>query len=335
MKIGLFWDNAINIKSYYVKDGTAYDFENNKPYTYHHTISAQCFPSTHNITFLWGNGVFLNLFEYISKGQELPDLDLDIIFYANERQGLDEHNWDSYSVECMRKKYPNTTIVGWIKEVYASTNGVNREANRIQFFKDCDYVHTEATNYMKTLPEFLNIEKLVGKKIQFTNQPLNIDYLYDNFYSNDKIKGIFAYIPNVDERHGKTYEFAKYIGEKYDLPVFYKTQINSLELSQIDFMKLWSQYLFHFNLDPLSQHPGGQCCQVANLGCINIGGLNESHKILFPNTAGTDLEKLEKEIVELLNSPEKQFETIQYAFNKLNEVYSFKTVKTQLEKLYK
>ena len=35
----------------------------------------------------------------------------------------------------MRKKYPNTTIVGWIKEVYASTNGVNREANRIQFFK--------------------------------------------------------------------------------------------------------------------------------------------------------------------------------------------------------
>jgi len=335
VKIGLFWDSAINIKSYYVKDGTAYDFESNQPYTYHHTISPQCFPSTHNFTFLWGNGVFLNLLEYVEKGKEFPELDLDVIFYANERMGLDDHNWDSYSVERLKKRYPKAKIVGYLKEVYASTNGVNRETNRIQFLKDCDFIHAEATNYMKTLPEFMNIEKLVGKKLQFTNQPLNIDYLYDNFYSNDKIKGIFAYIPNQEHRQGKTYEFAKYIGEKYNLPVFYKTQINAVELSQIDFMKLWSQYLFHFNLDPVSKHPGGQCCQVANLGCINIGGLNESHETLFPETAGIDLEKLEKSFVEILNSPEKQFETIQYAFNKLNEIYSFNTVKNQIEKLYK
>ena len=39
MKIGLFWDNAINIKSYYVKNGTAYDLETNQPYMYHHTVS--------------------------------------------------------------------------------------------------------------------------------------------------------------------------------------------------------------------------------------------------------------------------------------------------------
>ena len=39
MKIGLFWDGAINIKSYYVKNGTAYDLETNQPYMYHHTVS--------------------------------------------------------------------------------------------------------------------------------------------------------------------------------------------------------------------------------------------------------------------------------------------------------
>ena len=34
MKIGLFWDEAINISSYYVKDSTGHTFDN-KPYTYH------------------------------------------------------------------------------------------------------------------------------------------------------------------------------------------------------------------------------------------------------------------------------------------------------------
>ena len=48
MKIGLFWDEAISINSYYVKDGTGYSFTNNKPYTYHHTVSPQCYTATHN-----------------------------------------------------------------------------------------------------------------------------------------------------------------------------------------------------------------------------------------------------------------------------------------------
>ena len=166
MKIGLFWDNAINIKSYYVKDGTAYDFENNKPYTYHHTISAQCFPSTHNFTFLWGNGVFLNLLEYVEKGKEFPELDLDVIFYANERMGLDDHNWDSYSVERLKKRYPKAKIVGYLKEVYASTNGVNRETsiptNVQQADEDLrkDMILTEA-GLEVTLPEthaLINLE---------------------------------------------------------------------------------------------------------------------------------------------------------------------------------
>ena len=84
MKLGLFWDEAININSYYVENSTGYTFDD-KPYTYHHSVSSQCYPATHNFTFLWGDGVFLNLSEW----DELPDYDFDIIFYANERNGLD------------------------------------------------------------------------------------------------------------------------------------------------------------------------------------------------------------------------------------------------------
>jgi hypothetical protein len=331
MRIALVWDSAINIKSYYVNNGTAYDFETNQPYMYHHTVSPECFCSTHNFTFLWNDGYFLNLNEWVDADVDFPDLDLDVIFYACERNGLEDGEYNSYNVQRLRKKYPNAKIVGYLKEVHVKES---RFDNRIKFLKECDYIHAEATTTMKTLPEFLRIEELVEKKLQFTNQPLNIDYLFKHFYSTEKIKGIYAYIPNPQYRHGRTYEFAKYIGDKYNVPVFYKTQIDSLSLSQLDFIKLWSQYLFHFNLDPASIHPGGQCCQVANVGSINFGGMNESHSILFPGTSGIDEDKLEIKFAEILNNIDKQFEIIQYAYNKLNEIYSFNTVKHQIKQLY-
>ena len=109
MKIGLFWDQAIRIKSYYVKGGAAYDFENNQPYSYHHSITPQCFSATHNFPFLWGDGCFIN----VSEWDELPDLDLDLILYANERSGLDDITKERYSVKRIKNKYPKAKIVGY------------------------------------------------------------------------------------------------------------------------------------------------------------------------------------------------------------------------------
>ena len=40
--------------------------------------------------------------------------------------------------------------------------------------------------------------------------------MYDNFYSNEKEKSIYAYIPNPIERRGNTYKFADYISKKYN-----------------------------------------------------------------------------------------------------------------------
>ena len=106
-----------------------------------------------------------------------------------------------------------------------------------------------------------------------------------------------------------------------------------LHNSQKDFIKLWSSCAFHFNLDPIDWYPGNQIMQVASTGTINIGGENESHHILFPETAGCDLKVLEDVFVELLRNPEKRFEVIQYSWNKVNEVFGFDTVKKQINKI--
>ena len=58
------------------------------------------------VTNVKGFAMFLNLSEFEDK---LPDIDLDMILYANERTGLDDENWDKYSVSRLKKKYPNAT----------------------------------------------------------------------------------------------------------------------------------------------------------------------------------------------------------------------------------
>ena len=335
MKVAIFWDGAIGINSYYVKDGTGYSFSTNSTYTYHHTISPQCFSNTHNWNFLWDRGYFLNLNEWVKNGADFPSLDLDVIFYACERDGLRDKHWDIYSVDRLRKKYPRAKIVGYLKEVYVSDEEKFR--NRIKFLKSCDYIHAEAASSMRKLPEFLKIEKLVNKKLNFSNQPINIDYYYKQFYSNKKINGIYTYLPNPIHRRGTTYKFADYISKKYNLPVKYKPLAPGQKfdyLNQNNFVNLWSPYLFHFNLDPIDCHPGGQVIQVAAVGSINIGGMNESHEILYPETATCNEKILEEKFDEYFNSPEKIFETIDYAWSKLNSTYSFNVVKKQLEELY-
>ena len=330
MRVGLFWDGAININSYYVKDGVGYNYFTNEPYVYHHSVSPECYPATQNFTFLWGSGSFIN----ISEWEELPDLDLDIIFYANERSGLEDENYEKYCVGRLKDKYKNVKIVGYLKEVYVKEH---RFDNRIKFLKECDYIHAEAAGRMKSLDEFTKIENLTNRKLNFSNQPLNVDYMFDNFYTNEKENSIFAYLPAPIHRRGRTYEFANYIGKKYNIDVKYKSLSYGQKfdyLSQKEFIKLWSSSFYHFNLDPIDIHPGGQCIQVASVGSINIGGLNESHHILYPDTATCDEKILEEKLDEYINDEKKKFNAIEYAWEKVNENFSFKKVKNQLENLY-
>ena len=334
MKTAIFWDGAIGVSSYYVKNKTAYSFWDHTPYSYHHSISPSCFMNTHNWNFLWDTGYFLNLNEFVEKEIDFPSLDLDVIFYACERGGIRNETKHLYSTERLRKKYPNAKIVAYLKEVHVKPEYL---PNRIDFLKSCDAVHIEAVDTMRDLPEYKELENHLGIKFNYSSQPINIDYYYDNFYSNEKIKGIYAYLPNPMHRRGETYRFAEYISIKYNLPVKYKPLVEGQKfdyVKQEDFIKMWTPYLFHFNLDPIPWHPGGQVAQVAAVGSINIGGHNESHHILYPETATCDTNILEQKIIEYLDTPKKLHSTIQNAWNNLNKTYSFNTVKKQLEDLY-
>mgnify|MGYP003625345864 CR=1 FL=1 len=100
------------------------------------------------------------------------------------------------------------------------------------------------------------------------------------------------------------------------------------------FIESCTPSLYHFNLDPINIHPGGQCIQVASVGSMHIGGLNESHEILYPDSATCDEKILEDLMDKYVNDDTKRFQAIEYAWNKVNEEFSFKKVRSQIEELY-
>jgi len=337
MKIGLMFGGTAsnNIKSFYVKNGTMYDFENNKPYIFQAAYSPQFVTQIWSYCFFYEGGCFLNLSEWEDK---LPDFDFDVIVYANERHGLDEDYWDKYSVARLKNKYPKAKIIGYIKETTVperSHSGTNRYIGWIRFLNECDFIMAPAAGSIKELPIYKKIQSGLNKKINFCSpSPDNIEYIYDKFYSNIKDNAIFVYLPTSMYRRGTTLQFATYISKKYNIPIVQKPFNPSSEVKQHmswkDFTNLWSSCLWHFNLDKSNEQPGQQCIQVANVGSINIGGVNESHRLLFPETATCDESTLEARFVEYLNNPTKRFEVIEYAWTKLNEFYGSNVVKKQL-----
>lgn len=342
MKFALIHDNMA-ISSYYINNDTAYAFkcntfnghtaESDKPYVFHHAVSPQCYIAMQNLPFLFDEGYYLNWAEW----DELPDLDLDLIFFGNEK------NWNpdgsirrsEVTTNNLKKKYPNAIILNWIKEL--SNGNQIQNMNRIEELKYGDGIITSGlSKEFQNLDIFNYIRDVIDKKLYFIPQPVNTEYLFDNFYSNKKEECLYAYIPNPYERRGNTYDFVNYLSKKYKIPVKYKPLDEGQKfdyLSQKEFIDLWSSCSFHFNLDPLKQQPGNQIMQVACTGTINIGGENESHHILYPETATCDERILEQKFVEYLEDYNKRFQSIQYAWIKVNEVYGFKTIKQHINNI--
>jgi len=338
VKFAYIYDCCVQ-NSFYIENGIAYEYASKKPYMHIHAITPSLHNAGWNFPFLWGDGSFLNIKEWVENDLDLPDEDFDMIMYANERVGLDNENKKKYGVERLKEKYPNAKVFGWFKELELSVHNIEvRSKNRIDFLKECDGIVAHGITTMKNSPFLLEIEKQLGEKIKnYISCPINIDTFYDNFYSNKKQNSIFAYLPNPIHRRGETYSFAQHMGKKYDIPVRYKSVKGDQEYSHLsakEFIELWSPSVYHFNLDPSELHPGQQTIQVANVGSINIGGINESHGILYPNTATNDLKILEEKFVEYINDEDKRFQDIEYAWIKLNEFYSYDTIKKQLLEIY-
>jgi hypothetical protein len=87
-------------------------------------------------------------------------------------------------------------------------------------------------------------------------------------------------------------------------------------------------------MDPLETQPGWQAIQTACTGTINIGGLNDSHKNLYPTLATNDEQILEQEFKKMITDDKYRFDIISSAWQKVNELHSFKTCKEQISELY-
>ena len=351
MKFVEIWDYTSNIESFYIKDGIATSFKTNKPYMYKHAISPECFLQGPVYPFLWEGSYFLNLAEY--DGVPPYDPEVDLVLYANERVGMMNENYEKYSVNSIRKRFPNARIVGFVKEVEPNFNsgpmvlGPNEAAhrqvrperpiNRIKFFNDCDFVKVPSiqNGYYSKIPYLTELQNNINKQIVYTPGPTNLEYVFDKYYSNEKSNSIFVYTPHQHHRRSNTMDFAKYIGNKYNLPVYHKPIYNDKPfdyMSSHDFVSLWSPHLYHFNLDPLKTQPGQQCKQVAAVGSINIGGENDSHQFLYPETATCDLNKLEEIFVKYFEDENARFEAIQHAWETVNEIGGFKSVRKVFER---
>lgn len=330
MNFALIIDTAFPVPSYYVKDNKAYELKSNNEYSCDiRTLDSECFISTWNYPWLF-DGYFINWSEF---KHDLPDLDLDLIFVAIERclGREDEYPW--IKIKNLKEKYPKAKIVGFIKEIWVGPPydyNHPKHLARLDFLNQCDAI----IHNRPELKEFQNIKNFVNVPFNFIGQPHNIDYFYDNFGKNKHL-AIWLYEPHRMGSRGKTTQFAKYISKKYNIPIKHKQMPpdGSFHIPLRDFIKQWSSCIFHFNLDPIDYYPGKQAVHCASVGSINIGGLNDNHKLLFPKTATNDFDILEKEIIKYIEDSNYRNKTIQYAWQQVNNIFGFESVKEQIKNI--
>ena len=80
MNFAMIVDSVNGVKSYYIKDNKGYDFDNN-PYGFNVSIGNEFYHSMWSYPALY-DGCFLNWKDW---EDELPDLDLDLIFLSIEK----------------------------------------------------------------------------------------------------------------------------------------------------------------------------------------------------------------------------------------------------------
>ena len=157
MRFALMHDNMA-ISSYYIKDKTAYAFKNgmfngykaemDKPYVYHHSISAQCYIAMQNLPFLYNeDGCYLNLAEW----NTLPDTNFDLIFYGCEKNWNEDGSIKRKSVSAkeIKNKYSNAKVLGWIKELHVGNH--IQSLKRVEELNSFDGVITSGASSFKKL----------------------------------------------------------------------------------------------------------------------------------------------------------------------------------------
>jgi len=300
MKLALLSDRCRQ-ESYEIRNGKSYRLNSDIPYQFSHSINNECHIGFWSYPKLFGDGYFIKVTE-----AELPDLDLDVIILT-----LETAEWKN-SLERIRNKYKNALIIGTIKEP---------SLVKIEFLNSCDKI---ALQYSKINLKFT-------KDWFWLPQPVDVNYLVNNFFTDKVMIQLFRYQHHNVSRQGLTSKFCDYISKKYNLPVVTAVTTGDNINQWRDFILSWKHSLFHVNLDPEFQF-GQQATQLATLNRINIGGMNDSHFHLYPETATNDFDKLELVINKCLNDERYIHKLIMDAWDAVNKIYSLESVKNTLIK---
>ena len=310
--------DACKVESYSIIDNKAYKFRTpSVPYQFHHSVKNESFMGFWGYPFVFG-GHFINWSEW---GNDLPDLDLDLIFVAIERDFR-------FSIDQLRIRYPNAKIVSVLKETF---NWDQEWSRRLPIYDQADQVLIPVTR-QELFPQISQCKR----PVEFLAQPVDTEYLYENFYTIEREESIFPYFPVHNcSRYGRTKEFAEYIARKYDVPFYQQFHTQDSKTQWHDFLKAWTRCTFHFNLDPTREFPGQQAMQCAALGVIHIGGINDSHPLLFPETATNDEEILEKRFADYLENQSSREEIMHNAWKRVNIIYSYDAVRERAKEILK
>jgi len=305
-KLALIVDKAKR-ESYEIHDDKSYLLGTNTPYSFQHSIGNECHIGFWSYPKLFGDGYFIKVDE-----RPLPALELDVIILA-----LESEKWKEYLAK-VRKAYPNAKIVGTIKEL---------SSYKYEFLESCDYIGLQ----------YSNVANILGSGTRDRNnlfwlpQPVDIEFLRSRYITDSKEVKLFCYEHHASSRRGRTSEFCRYMAEKHHMQVTTATTTGDNQTQWASFIDTWKDCLFHVNLDPEYQF-GQQATQCAALQTINIGGLNDSHFKLFPKTATNDFDILETELIRLATDASYTAETMQYAYDRVNKLYSIPAVAQTLLK---
>ena len=316
MKFALIIDKILH-ESFNIIDGKSYKMKTDEPYKFHSSIENETGFGIISWPFAY-KGDFINLEEW----GELPKNDYDVIMLVIER------HFDKYNVNYIRKAYPNAIILGTMKE---NSNLIQHYNRLVNVYNDCDAVIFPFYNTpFKLIP---NVKVDVHKPIFSIPQPYDIEYLYNKFYREERTETIFSYVAQHPPRRANTEGFSNYLGKKYNIPVIrQEVEYYPGRNQWHDFLNLFTKSTFNINLDPeLCQgHQGVHC---ALFGIVNIGGINDSHYYLWPETATNDERVLEQKFKEYINNMQKRIEVITNAWERANELYSFESARKRLAEI--